>query len=217
MLFIILRFIQGAITRFLLAAQSYAVVIVSKEFRSRILTWLQSSTAIGISIGPLIGGVLASLLSYKQIFLICTILACCIFIVLLMRLERISKPSLLLKEDNNENCYYKNTTSNSLIYLYFSVIFLTILLAQTAKFLPQSFFAIYAKEFFNSSPIIIGAIYAMPAFSLLLFSAPIGHIFDKLLNKRVDKQYFFANSYFIILFVISAVAIYIRGLRITFT
>lgn len=80
---------------------------VSKEFRRVVyFAWLQSSTAIGIAIGPLIGGVLASLLSYKQIFLICAILACCIFIVLLMRLERISKSSLLLKEDNNENCYY---------------------------------------------------------------------------------------------------------------
>ena len=105
----------------------------------------------------------------------------------------------------------KNTTSNSLIYLYFSVIFLTILLAQTAKFLPQSFFVIYTKEFFNSSPIIMVLFIAIPAFSLLLFSAPIGHIFYKLLNKRVDKQYLFANSYFIILFTISAVAIYIHG------
>ncbi|MDE4959430.1 MFS transporter, partial [Francisella tularensis subsp. holarctica] len=70
LLFITLRFIQGAIAGFLLEAQSYAVVIVSKEFRSLILAWLQSSTAIGIAIGPLIGGVLSTLLSYNQIFLI---------------------------------------------------------------------------------------------------------------------------------------------------
>ncbi|KFJ43226.1 reduced folate carrier family protein [Francisella tularensis] len=148
LLFITLRFIQGAIAGFLLAAQSYAVVIVSKEFRSRILAWLQSSTAIGIAIGPLIGGVLATLLSYNQIFLICAVIACCIFIILLIKLESISNPSLLSKQDNNKNCYHKNTSNNYLIYVYFSVIFLAILLSQTAKFLPQSFFAIYAKEFF---------------------------------------------------------------------
>ncbi|MDE4984374.1 MFS transporter, partial [Francisella tularensis subsp. holarctica] len=43
LLFITIRFIQGAIAGFLLADQSYAVVIVSKEFRSSILAWLQSS------------------------------------------------------------------------------------------------------------------------------------------------------------------------------
>ncbi|AJI45376.1 rhizoferrin export MFS transporter FslB [Francisella tularensis] len=211
LLFVILRFIQGAIAGFLLAAQSYAVVIVSKEFRSRILAWLQSATAIGIAIGPLVGGILATLLSYNQIFLICAVIACCIFIILLIKLESISNPSLLSKQDNNKNCYHKNTSNNYLIYVYFSVIFLAILLSQTAKFLPQSFFAIYAKEFFSSDPIIIAAIYAAPAFSLLLFSAPIGYLFDKLLNKQVNNQYFFASSYFIILFAISTVAIYVHG------
>ncbi|MDE4965980.1 MFS transporter, partial [Francisella tularensis] len=73
LLFITLRFIQGDIAGFLLSAKSYAVVIVSKEFRSSILAWLQSSTALGIALGPLIGVVLATILSYNQIFLICAV------------------------------------------------------------------------------------------------------------------------------------------------
>ncbi|MDE4957501.1 MFS transporter, partial [Francisella tularensis subsp. holarctica] len=80
-------------------------------------------TSIGIAIGALIGGVLATLLSYIHIFLICAVIACFIFIILLIKLESISNPSLLSKQDNNKNCYHKNTSINYLIYVYFSLIF----------------------------------------------------------------------------------------------
>lgn len=206
-IFITLRFIQGAIAGFLLASQSYAVVLVSKEYRSRILAWLQSSTAIGIAIGPLVGGIFASIFSYNTIFLISALIAALTFVTLYLKLRNINdrpNPKKDIKTSPNK------TNKGSSVYIYFSIIFLSIFLAQTAKFLPQSFFAIYAENFFNSSPIVIGAIYAAPAFSLLLISAPLGFMFDKLL-KKVDKQYFFASSYFIVLFMLAAIAISIHA------
>jgi MFS family permease len=68
LVFTTLRFIQGAIAGYLLASQSYAVIIVSKEYRSRVLAWLQSSTAVGIALGPLLGGFLASIFNYNNVF-----------------------------------------------------------------------------------------------------------------------------------------------------
>jgi len=206
-IFITLRFVQGAIAGFLLASQSYAVVMVSKEYRSRVLSWLQSSTAIGIAIGPLVGGIFASIFSYNTIFLISAIIAGLTFIALCFKLKKIPNT---LNLEKNKNTLSTKADKNSSVYIYFSIIFLSIFLAQTAKFLPQSFFAIYAENFFNSSPIVIGAIYAAPAFSLLLISAPLGFMFDKLL-KKVDKQYFFASGYFTALFLLAAIAISIHA------
>ena len=206
-IFITLRFVQGAIAGFLLASQSYAVVMVSKEYRSRVLSLLQSSTAIGIAIGPLVGGVFASIFSYNTIFLISAIVAGLTFIVLCFKLKKIPNT---LNLEKSKNTFSTKADKNSSVYIYFSIIFLSIFLAQTAKFLPQSFFAIYAENFFNSNPIVIGAIYAAPAFSLLLISVPLGLIFDKLL-KKVDKQYFFASGYFIALFMLAAIAISIHA------
>ncbi|AXA34611.1 rhizoferrin export MFS transporter FslB [Francisella adeliensis] len=206
-IFITLRFIQGAIAGFLLASQSYAVVLVSKEYRSRVLAWLQSSTAIGIAIGPLIGGVFASIFSYNTIFLISALAATLTFTVLCLKLKKVNSH---FEPKKHKNIHSKQSKRNTSAYFYFSVIFLSIFLAQTAKFLPQSFFAVYAENFFNSSPIVIGAIYAAPAFSLLLISAPLGLMFDKLL-KKIDKQYFFASGYFITLFMLAAIAISIHA------
>ncbi len=206
-IFITLRFVQGAIAGFLLTSQSYAVVMVSKEYRSRVLSWLQSSTAIGIAIGPLVGGIFTSIFSYNTIFLISAIIAGLTFIALCFKLKKIPNT---LNLEKSKNTLSTKAVKNSSVYIYFSIIFLSIFLAQTAKFLPQSFFAIYAENFFNSSPIVIGAIYAAPAFSLLLISAPLGFMFDKLL-KKVDKQYFFASGYFIALFLLAAIAISIHA------
>ena len=206
-IFITLRFVQGAIAGFLLASQSYAVVMVSKEYRSRVLSWLQSSTAIGIAIGPLVGGIFASIFNYNTIFLISAIIAGLTFIALCFKLKKIPNT---LNLEKSKNTLSTKADKNSSVYIYFSIIFLSIFLAQTAKFLPQSFFAIYAENFFNSSPIVIGAIYAAPAFSLLLISAPLGFMFDKFFEK-VDKQYFFASGYFTALFLLAAIAISIHA------
>ncbi|AIT09513.1 MFS transporter [Candidatus Francisella endociliophora] len=205
LIFTTLRFIQGAIAGYLLASQSYAVVIVSKEYRSRVLSWLQTSTAIGIALGPLFGGLLANILNYSHIFLISALIAGVTFILLLFKLKSIS-PTNYSKKETKEHSP-QNKEKNRSIHIYFSIIFLSIFLAQTAKFLPLSFFAIYAENFFSSNPMIIGAIYAAPAFSLLLISAPLGHLFDKLL-KRNNQKYYFANRYFIILFTLASLAIY---------
>ncbi|MED7819129.1 rhizoferrin export MFS transporter FslB [Francisella sp. 19S2-4] len=207
LVFITLRFIQGAIAGYLLASQSYAVILVSKEYRSRVLAWLQSSTAVGIALGPLFGVVLANIFNYNNVFLISSLIAGFTFLILLFKLKKIT-PAYLPKENHNGDISPRRE-KNKLDYLYFSVIFLSIFLFQAAKFIPLSFFAVYAKDFFNANPLIIGAIYSAPAFSLLFISAPLGHLFDKLL-KNNNQKYYFASGYFVVIFTLAIVAIFVH-------
>ncbi|WP_150467792.1 rhizoferrin export MFS transporter FslB [Francisella sp. SYW-9] len=207
LVFTTLRFIQGAIAGYLLASQSYAVIIVSKEYRSRVLAWLQSSTAVGIALGPLLGGFLASIFNYNNVFLISSLMTSFTFLLLLFKLKKIT-PTYFPKAKHKEDTQLQKQ-NNKLGYLYFSVIFLSIFLFQTAKFLPLSFFATYAKDYFSGNPMIIGAIYSAPAFSLLFISAPLGHFFDKLLKKN-NQKYYFASGYFIVIFTLAVIAIFVH-------
>jgi len=207
-LFIGLRFVQGGLAGFVAAAQTYAMTLVATEYRAQTLGHLQVATALGIALGPVVGGGLATVSNYHVIFLVSTFLTTTTCLLIYFKLKEggnsikitVPLPSAPSKKFNLMNSYFLS-------------IFFSIFLAQMAKFLPQSFYPLYFANDFAAGPLLIGFLYALPAFGLLFFATRLGQFLDKFLH-RTQKPYIFISSYFIVLFLVAALASYLHAVTL---
>lgn len=162
------RVAQGALAGFLAAAQAYALCWCDSQSRGRTLAQLQSVTAVGSLLGPLLGGWLIdasgfALLCYSAtgICLACALVA------------------LWLPMDTPRARNPKSSDSTALPKGWLSGILLVILLIQAAKMMPQPFYALYVAQVLAAPGWLIGATYAASALTLAL-SAPLwGRLFDR--------------------------------------
>lgn len=162
------RVAQGALAGFLAAAQAYALCWCDSQSRGRTLAHLQSVTAVGSLLGPLLGGWLIdasgfALLCYSAtgICLACALVA------------------LWLPMDTPRARAPKSSTGTALPKGWLSGILLVIVLIQVAKMMPQPFYALYVAQVLEAPGWLIGATYAASALTLAL-SAPLwGRLFDR--------------------------------------
>ncbi|MGA9115207.1 MAG: MFS transporter [Bacteroidota bacterium] len=71
---VLFRIVQGAISGFIAAALALVSTNTPKERIGYALGLLQSSTAAGMVLGPIVGGILADLIGYREIFFITALL-----------------------------------------------------------------------------------------------------------------------------------------------
>lgn len=164
-----IRCLQGGFAGFLAAAQAYSLLCCQGTAKARTLAMLQSATAVGTLLGPVLGGWLLDIYGFKFICGVASMICfgCAGFCVFLPN----SHPRLSVEHKLGS---LKETDRHWLCGLL-----AMIALLQIAKIMPQPFYSLYIVEVLNGPGWVIGVSYAASAATLAL-SAPLwGRLFDR--------------------------------------
>lgn len=168
-----IRVMQGALAGFLAAAQAYALACCDRSRRGHTLARLQSATAVGSLIGPVLGG---WLMDVSGFVLLCYGAATVCLVCALA--------SFFLPADKTRGSSERTVAPTPLPTGWLSRIVLGIVLIQAAKAMPQPFYALYVANILHAPNWVIGATYAASAATLAL-SAPVwGRLFDHWSSER---------------------------------
>ncbi len=189
----IIRLFQGLLAGFITAAQAWALSITPHEEQGGTIGKLQSATAIGNLIGPLIGGLIATFAGYKAIFssssIICAIVTVS-FICFLQNTDAKKKSAPADPAQINKKFFHK--IKQNIVTILFVIIII-----QLARQIITPVFALFVTEKLGGNDITVGVLYA--ATGLMIFvTAPFwGKFFDKLINKGYPIHYAVAGLLFI--------------------
>lgn len=155
---LIARLVQGALAGFIAAAQAYGVCLVASDRRGSLMAHLQVATAIGSVIGPLVGGFIFDAFGFRWLNLIAAALCLACAVPAWRMLP--AKPPLLAPQraDNSpEQPFALGAVSGLLV---------AIVLVQTGKMMPQTFFGLFAEQVLHAPAWITGACYGATALGL---------------------------------------------------
>ncbi|MBX3709716.1 MAG: MFS transporter [Gammaproteobacteria bacterium] len=177
-LIFIFRILQGVLAGFIVAAQSWALAISPENERGATMGKLQSATAIGNLMGPLLGGVIATYGGYQSIFSSSSVICALVTISFLCLLK---KPVQLASTLSQE----LDTDSKGIFsYLKKQVlsILLVIMIIQLARSMITPVFSLFVTEFLGGNDIMVGVLYAATGL-MIFFTAPSwGRFFDSIIN-----------------------------------
>lgn len=165
---VITRSIQGGLAGFLVAAQAYALCCCHEFNKAKTLALLQSATAIGSLVGPVVGGWLIDKYDFKHICSVAAYvcLACAIGGAFLT---------------NHRPQAYRYRQRGPVIRLdrkWLAGLLSVMFFLQAAKVISQPFYSLYVLEVLNAPGWLIGITYAASAATLAV-SAPLwGKLFD---------------------------------------
>ncbi len=173
-LILLIRLFQGALAGFTAAAQAWSLKITPAHVHSQIVGRLQSATAMGSIIGPMLGGILANYYGYLSIF----ITSGCVCLLLSGLLAH------FLQENALKAQIMKLKVKRVIDKLkpHENLLFLLICFTQAARWMSTPFFALYVIEQLQASNIVLGVIYALMALMMSLTTPNLGRIIDRQSN-----------------------------------
>lgn len=175
LLILLLRLLQGALAGVIAATMAYGLRLCTTATRSRTLGYLQSATAAGTLLGPVLGGLVADLWSYTQIFQLAA--TACVVVALILLFALVNDRSVVPPQPSaGERAAPRLQLSESIV----KGLLLALLLSQIARMMPQSFFALYVEESIQSGNTLIGLLYGASGLAMLLAAPWWG--------KRLDRQ-----------------------------
>jgi MFS family permease len=179
-----IRLLQGALAGFTAAAQAWSLKITPVHVHSQIVGRLQSATAMGSIIGPILGGILANYYGYLSIFVtsgcVCLLLSGLLAHFLKENITKVQIAKLKVKRIINKLKPYEN------------LLFLLICFTQAARWMSTPFFALYVVEQLHASNIVLGFIYAVMALMMSLTTPNLGRIIDR------QSDHFFWSKRFLV-------------------
>jgi len=164
------RLLQGALSGFIAATLALVSASTPRERIGYALGMLQSSTAAGTVIGPFVGGLLADLIGYREIFFIVAALCLIAGIVVMKLVDEIALPGI-----TSTNFFTPFHNMRLMVTdKHLRVVALTIVLAQTSVQMIEPIFALFIESFTAETRFLstlTGAIFAI-AGVFMVFSAP---------------------------------------------
>jgi MFS transporter, DHA1 family, staphyloferrin B biosynthesis exporter len=174
------RLLQGALAGFIAAAQAYGACIVAGDKRASLMAKLQVATAVGSIIGPLIGGYLFDAVGFRSmnvvasaLCLICAIVAWFIF-----------PAALPMPHKGDTNTQPQKPFAVGAVY----GLLLGIILVQTGKMMPQTFFGLFAEQVLHTPGWVTGLCYGATALGLCVAAPLWGKHFDTRSSTTVLRQ-----------------------------
>ncbi len=168
---LIVRLIQGALAGFIAAAQAYGACLVESDKRGGLMANLQVATAVGSVAGPLAGGAIFGTLGFRTLNIaaaaLCLICAVAAWRALPPASPRTSRPDLA----NGRNKPFVFGAAYGLL--------LGIVLVQSGKMMPQTFFGLFAEQVLHAHAWVIGLCYGATALGLCLAAPFWGKRFEK--------------------------------------
>lgn len=166
---LLFRIFQGGISGFLAASLAMVSTSTPKEKLGSSLGFLQSATAGGTVIGPVVGGLLADVLSYRQIFFLVAGLCFIGGFIVMKYVHEIPRENT---EEHNHSIVdnYKFLFRDKQLL----IIVVTIVMSQTAALMIEPIFALFIEQFQGQSEYIstlVGIIFAISGVFMVI-SAP---------------------------------------------
>lgn len=178
------RLLQGALAGFIATSQAYGSTLVNKERRSRLIAHLQMATALGSVLGPMIGGYVYSELGFNQVNLIAAVM--CLFCTMA---TMICLPSVTASPAQHHDANEKKQTNTAAMLLSpMTGILIAIVLVQSAKMMPQIFFAIYSEKILDAPPWLTGVCYSATALGLCLAASFWARRFKQISREQVMRE-----------------------------
>lgn len=167
---LLIRLLQGALAGFTAAAQAWSLTITPIQAHSRIVGRLQSATALGSIVGPIVGGILANYYGYLSIFIISG--AVCVLVSIVLA-------RFLVESSINKGTIKKQSKQIKKVYPRQQRLLLLICFTQTARWMSTPFFSLYIVKKLHSGNITVGVMYGLMALAMSLTTPNLGRILDR--------------------------------------
>jgi MFS transporter, DHA1 family, staphyloferrin B biosynthesis exporter len=177
------RLVQGALAGFIATSQAYGSTLLNKEQRGRLMAHLQTATALGSVLGPMIGGYVYSGMGFNQVNWIAAVLCAISMVATLCCLPPVSTNR---KESALANII-KSSTDTALLSPIAGLL-LAIILVQSAKMMPQIFFSLYVEQILDASPWLTGLCYGATALGLCLAASYWARRFARISRQQIMRE-----------------------------
>ena len=179
---VLLRLLMGAIAGFIPAAVILVASQTPDEESGRALGLLSTGGVAGTLIGPVIGGLLADLVGFRQVFWITGVMLMISFLVSLFLIETSSL------EKRQKKSAVQLSISNKEFFKLTSSIFLTTFILQSAMMSMQPILTLYVE--YLGSPVmylslLAGVVTAISGVSNMMSASYLGKLGDRIGPQRV--------------------------------
>jgi MFS family permease len=165
------RIVQGAFAGFLAASQAYGAQLVPRDRRAWLMARLQVATALGSMGGPFLGGVLYGAVGFRAVNLLATAVCalCAAAAWWLLPGSAAAGPSgRRARTEGATPAAVPPPAPAPLVWSTLAGLLLGIVLVQSARMLPQSFFGLYAEQVLALPPWGTGVCWGLTALGLCL-------------------------------------------------
>ena len=193
---LLLRMLQGVFAGFISNSNALVATETPKTNSGQALGTIASATTAGTLLGPLVGGALTSIFSYRITFMITGgLLLLCSILVLFFVHEDDFKPVTAKKLDKASGVI-KSLRSPHLIF----GLLLTTLIIQAANNSINPIVSLYIRQLLNGHVVFIsGVIAALPGIATFLVASRFGALGDKIGTHKIIVAGFIAASIFFFL------------------
>lgn len=195
---LLLRMLQGVFAGFISNSNALVATETPKTNSGQALGTIASATTAGTLLGPLVGGALTSIFSYRITFMITGgLLLLCSILVLFLVHEDDFKPVTAKKLDKASGVI-KSLRSPHLIF----GLLLTTLIIQAANNSINPIVSLYVRQLLNGHDNVVfisGVIAALPGIATFLVASRFGALGDKIGTHKIIVAGFIAASIFFFL------------------
>lgn len=195
---LLLRMLQGVFAGFISNSNALVATETPKTNSGQALGTIASATTAGTLLGPLVGGALTSIFSYRITFMITGgLLLLCSILVLFFIHEDDFKPVTAKKLDKASGVI-KSLRSPHLIF----GLLLTTLIIQAANNSINPIVSLYVRQLLNGYGNVVfisGVIAALPGIATFLVASRFGALGDKIGTHKIIVAGFIAASIFFFL------------------
>lgn len=195
---LLLRMLQGVFAGFISNSNALVATETPKTNSGQALGTIASATTAGTLLGPLVGGALTSIFSYRITFIITGgLLLLCSILVLFFVHEEDFKPVTAKKLDKASGVI-KSLRSPHLIF----GLLLTTLIIQAANNSINPIVSLYVRQLLNGHDNVVfisGVIAALPGIATFLVASRFGALGDKIGTHKIIVAGFIAASIFFFL------------------
>ncbi|WP_270748297.1 MFS transporter [Lactobacillus amylovorus] len=195
---LLLRMLQGVFAGFISNSNALVATETPKTNSGQALGTIASATTAGTLLGPLVGGALTSIFSYRITFMITGgLLLLCSILVLFFIHEDDFKPVTAKKLDKASGVI-KSLRSPHLIF----GLLLTTLIIQAANNSINPIVSLYIRQLLNGHGNVVfisGVIAALPGIATFLVASRFGALGDKIGTHKIIVAGFIAASIFFFL------------------
>lgn len=195
---LLLRMLQGVFAGFISNSNALVATETPKTNSGQALGTIASATTAGTLLGPLVGGALTSIFSYRVTFMITGgLLLICSILVLFFVHEDDFKPVSTKKLDKASGVI-KSLNSPHLIF----GLLLTTLIIQAANNSINPIVSLYVRQLLNGHGNVVfisGVIAALPGIATFLVASRFGALGDKIGTHKIIVAGFIAASIFFFL------------------
>ena len=178
-----IRLLQGTLSGFNVAAMSLITSIAPKEKQGYSISMLQSASNGGVVVGPIIGGLLSTFLSFRGVFLIVGIIIVILAFVVIFFVEE-SKNEKTTEREIRVRDNFKVLINNRILFGTAGLILLTSLGIASVR----PVFVLYVESFDRSGAFSL-ALQAGALYSILgIFSTFSSIYFSKMVDKISLKK-----------------------------